>query len=496
MNKGYSVEQSLNLKQSTILAPQLQQGVRLLALSSMDLQSEIDQALDSNPFLEKLDYETGIEARSALDQALSAPMEAHARRATDSPQIHGYTPAPAPGSMPKQGSTAGQQADKVFSNGSDFDLERAREQSLSDYLHQQARGTPLSDKQHHILALLIDSVNDNGYLRATAEEIVDFAMPDYVITPLEVLAMIRILQDFEPVGVGARTPRECLMIQLNDWPENTPGLYVARQIVKQHLPLLAKKNYAGIATELGLSQVQLKEPIALIRKLNPFPGASISSRQESTLAADLLVKKIEGKWVVRLNPNVTPSIVIHDESAQLLKLAKGQEGYDRMKAALQTAQGLLSNIQRRYHTIYQVAKIIVERQTGFLENGQIDLQPLSQKTIAEILDIHVSTVSRAVNGKYILTPFGVLELRYFFSSSVPGQGGRATSSRALQSRIKKMIDGERPDKPLSDSKLTDALKQQGYHIARRTVMKYREQLDIPASPQRRKLKQDTQASSP
>jgi len=491
MNKGYSVVQSLNLKQSTILAPQLQQGVRLLALTSMELQSEIDQALDSNPFLEKLDYETGIEARSALNEQLSAPMAVHARRVTDSPQIHGYTPAQPVGSLPQQGSTAGQRADEVFSNGPDFDLERAREQSLSDYLQQQARGTPLSDKQHHILTLLIDSVNDNGYLRVTAEEIVNYAMPDYVVTPLEVLATIRILQDFEPVGVGARTPRECLTIQLNDWPEDTPGLYIARQIVKQYLPLLAKKDYAGIAAELTLSPSQLRVPIELIRKLNPFPGASISSRQETTIAADLLVKKIDDKWVVRLNPNVTPSIVIHDESAELLKLAKGQDGYDRMKTALQTAQGLLSNIQRRYHTIYQVAKIIIERQTDFLEQGQIALQPLNQRTIAELLDIHVSTVSRAVNGKYILTPFGVLELRYFFSSSVPGQGGQATSSRALQSLIKKMIDSESTEKPLSDSKMTDALKQQGYRIARRTVMKYREQLDIPASPQRRKLKQAT-----
>jgi len=489
MNKGYSVVQSLNLKQSTILAPQLQQGIRLLALSSMELQNEIDQALDSNPFLEKLDYETGIEARSALNEQLSEPLAVHARRATDSPLIHGYTPAQPVGSVAKQGSTAGLRADQAFSDASDFELEQAREQSLGEYLHQQARGTPLSDKQHHILTLLIDSVNDNGYLRATAEEIVGFAMPDYVITQVEVLAMIRILQDFEPVGVGARTPRECLTIQLKDWPEDTPGLYIARQIVKQYLPLLAKKEYARIAAELTLSQQQLRVPIELIRKLNPFPGASISRRQETTIAADLLVKKIDDKWVVRLNPNVAPSIIIHDESAQLLKLAKGQKGYERMKAALQTAQGLLSNIQRRYHTIYRVAKIVVERQTDFLEQGQIALQPLSQKTIAEILDIHVSTVSRAVNGKYILTPFGVLELRYFFSSSVPGQGGQATSSRALQSLIKKMIDAESPDKPLSDNKLTEALKQQGYQIARRTVMKYREQIDIPASPQRRKLKQ-------
>jgi len=488
MNKGYSIVQSLTLKQSTVLAPQLQQGVRLLALSSMELQSEIDQALDSNPFLEKLDYETGIEARSALNQKLSAPMATHARRTTESPLIHGYALAQPVGSAPKQGSTAGQRVDQVFLNDSDFELEQAREQSLSEYLHQQAHGTPLSNKQHHMLALLIDSVNDNGYLRATAEEIVNFAMPDYVVTQVDVLAMIRVLQDFEPVGVGARTPRECLMIQLKDWPEDTPGLYVARQIIKQHLPLLAKKDYAQIAAELTLTQPQLRVPIELIRKLNPFPGASISRRQETTIAADLLLKKIEGKWVLRLNPNVAPAIIIHDESAALLKLAKGQKGYDKMKAALQTAQGLLSNIQRRYHTIYRVAQIIVERQTAFLEQGQIALQPLNQKTIAEMLDIHVSTVSRAVNGKYILTPFGVLELRYFFSSSVPGKAGQATSSRAVQSLIKTMVDAESPDKPLSDNKLTDALKQQGYTIARRTVMKYREQLDIPASPQRRKLK--------
>lgn len=486
MSKGYSITQTLTLKQTTILAPQLQQGVRLLALSSMDLQSEIEQALMSNPFLEKLDYDTGIEARSAISEPDFRQRPPVHR---DSTVIQAYTPVALSAQNSKQGTTPGKRSDDSFSAGGEMPFEREQEQSLSDYLHIQARTTPLSDKQHHILELLIDSVNDNGYLRASVDEIMQFAMPEYIVRRQEVIAMIRVLQDFEPVGVGARTPRECLLIQLNEYSEETPGLFIARQIVEYYLPMLAEKAYSKIAEKLALSEAQLKQAITLVRKLNPFPGASISVSQDTTIAPDLLLKKVNAKWVVRLNPNIAPSIVIHDESVQLLKLAKGQPGYQKLKLELQNAQGLLSNLQRRYYTIYQIAQIIVERQNEFLDHGQIALKPMAQKDIAERLEIHVSTVSRAVNGKYILTPFGVLELRYFFSSAIPAKDGENTSSRAIQALIKQIIDAEPPEKPLSDNKIAALLEQQGFYVARRTVMKYRELLEIPSSPKRRQLKQ-------
>ncbi len=485
MNSGYSPVQTLILKQSTVLAPQLQQGVRLLALSSMDLQTEIERALESNPFLEKLDYDTGIDARSAITDPRQMSRPPGHR---DSAVIQPYTPVSTNPQPSTQSTAPGKRSDEGFSADGALDMERAREQTLSDYLHHQARTTPLSGKQHHILELLIDSVNDNGYLRASVDEIVQYAMPEFVVKRQEVAAMIRILQDFEPVGVGARTPRECLLIQLNEFSEETPGLFIARQIIEKHLPLLAKKSYSEIAEKLALNEAQIKQPIALIRQLNPFPGASISVSQETMIAPDLLVKKVAEKWVVRLNPNVAPSIVIHDESAQLLKLAKGSPGYDKLKLELQKAQGLLSNIQRRYHTIYQIALILVERQTDFLEQGQIALKPLAQKDIAECLDIHVSTVSRAVNGKYMLTPYGVLELCYFFSSTIPTTDGQRASSRAIQALIKQIIDAEPAEKPFSDNKITAELEQRGFKVARRTVMKYRERLEIPASPKRRQAK--------
>lgn len=481
MNKGYSITQTLAFKQTTILAPLLQQGVRLLALSSMDLHTEIERALESNPFLEKLDYDTGIEACSAISDLAVIPKPPRHR---DSAVIKAYTPVTVKAQPSAQGTSSGKRSDDGFSVG-EVSFEREREQSLTEHLHLQARTTPLSDKQHHILELLIDSVNDNGYLRASADEIVRFAMPEYVVTRQEVNAMIRVLQDFEPVGVGARTPRECLHIQLNEFSEETPGLFIARQIVEHYLPLLAEKAYTKIAEKLALNETQLKQAIALIRRLNPFPGASISVAEETTIAPDLLLKKIDGKWVVRLNPNIAPSIAIHDESAQLLKLSKGQPGYEKLKLELQKAQGLLSNLQRRYFTIYQIAQIIVERQSDFLDKGQIALKPLAQKNVAERLEIHVSTVSRAVNGKYILTPFGVLELRYFFTGAIPSKGGENTSSRAIQALIKQIIDTEPPEKPLSDSKIAGVLEKQGFEVARRTVMKYRELLEIPASPKRR-----------
>jgi len=480
MSNGYSATQTLILKQSTVLAPQLQQGVRLLALSSLDLQRELERELERNPFLEKLDYETGIAGQSVLPEIPPRPTGHR-----DSAVIQAYAPPPR-GTQTAQGSTVGKRVDEGFGVGDTADLERPREQSLSAFLHSQAQSTPLSDKQHHILDLLIDSVNDNGYLRATADEIVQYAMPDYVIKRADVQAMISVLQDFEPVGVGARTPRECLLIQLNEYPEETAGLFIARTIVNEHLSLLAYKDYAQIATKLLLEESQLNVPIALIRRLNPFPGASMSVLHETTVVPDLLLKKVEGQWRVRLNPNVAPSIAIHDESAQLLQMAKGQRGYDELKQELQKAQGLLSNLQRRYYTIYRIACIMVERQTAFLEHGQIALKPLTQKEVAEQLELHVSTVSRAVNGKYIATPHGILEMRYFFSSAVSGRGGELTSARAIQALIKQIVEAESVNRPLSDARISAELEQRGYQVARRTVMKYRELLEIPSSPARRK----------
>jgi RNA polymerase sigma-54 factor len=488
MNQGHSINQVLSHKQATILAPQLQQGVRLLQLSAAELQKEIDLALESNPFLEKMDFDSGIESltnESFIQKQKNT--EGQTEVLHNSQVIRGHLANPVTLKQANSNPTLGGRPDAYSDSKFSAAMEASRELTLNDFLRQQASATPLSDKQHFILEMLVDSVNDRGYLRATIDDIVQLAMPDYVVSKVEVSKMIGVLQDFEPVGVGARTSSECLDIQLREKPTNTPGLELAKQIVKRYLLLLAKKNYRQIATELGLSEAELHVSIELIRQLNPFPGTLIASKHVEIIAPDLIVKKIRGSWVVRLNPNVTPAITVHHESADLLKLAKGQDGYEKLKQTLQDARLLLSNIEKRYQTILRVATLIIDRQLDFLEQGESALKPLTQKEIADRLEIHVSTVSRAVNDKFIMTPTGVVELSSFFCSAINCSGGASISSKAIQVQIKTLIDEEAKAKPLSDNKISNILQQRGIHVARRTIMKYRGQLGIPSSAHRRIL---------
>jgi len=486
VSQGYSVNQVLSNKQTTILAPQLQQGVRVLQLSSTELQSEIDAALMENPFLEKMEMDTGFEINpdSGLTQEDKRSLK-QAARPVDSTTIHGYATKLPALNQASSGTTSGSKSDAWSDSSLEFLQEATSELTLHAYLRQQANATPLDSKQHHILEILIDSVNDKGYLRATIDEIVQLAMPDYVVTRIEVAKVISVLQDFEPVGVGARTSSECLLLQLKEKPVKTQGLELAKEIVTRCLLLLAQKKYEEIALEFGQTEADVQVAIGLIRQLNPFPGLQISPSREERIAPDLIVKKVRDSWVVRLNPNLAPAVGIHHESDDLLKLARGHDGYQKLKQTLQDAKSLLSNIEKRYQTILRVATLVIERQVDSLEQGEAGLKPLTQKEIADMLDIHVSTVSRAVNGKYILTPAGVVELRSLFCSSIRRSGAEDISSRAIQVQIKTLIEQEPAGKPLSDNKITGVLKQRGIKVARRTVTKYREQMGIPASPQRR-----------
>lgn len=487
VRQSYSIDQVLSHKQTTILAPQLQQGVRVLQLSSAELQNEIDVALLNNPFLEKMELDEGFETR-----ADSRPQENESAKPRQKPEsssaglIHGYAMNPSSIKQPVSGTTPGSRPENSPCSTSDYSLETPGKPTLHAILRQQAIATPMSDKEHHILEILIDSVNDKGYLRITVDEVMQLAMREYVVTRLEVTKAIGVLQDFEPVGVGARNSSECLLLQLQEMPESTRGLDLARTIVSRHLLLLAQKKFEQIAQELACSQADLQCAYTLIRQLDPFPGMQHAALREEYIAPDLMVKKIRGVWVVRLNPNLTPAISIHHESEDLLQLAQGHEGYQKLKQTLQDAKLLLSNIERRYQTILKVATLVINRQADSLEQGEAGLKPLTQKEIAGMLDIHVSTVSRAVNDKYILTPAGVVELRSFFCRSISSADGKGISSKAIQVQIRAMIEHEPREKPLSDNKITEALRQSGIHVARRTVMKYREQLGIPASPQRRK----------
>ena len=485
-SQGHAIHQVLSHKQSAILAPQLQQGVRVLQLSSVELQNEIDAALLSNPFLEKMELDVGFESSIESGPGENEAPKPHPKSGpAGGGIIHGLVAKPSTVNQPLSGITSGSRPEYSPASNSNYSLETPAAPTLHEFLRQQAMATPLSDKQHHILEILIDSVNDKGYLRIKVDEVMQLAMQEYVVTRLEVAKAISVLQDFEPVGVGARNSSECLILQLAEMPESVPDLDLARKIVSRHLLLLAQKKYEQIGKKLACTLSDVQSAYALIRQLDPFPGMQHASMSEALIAPDLVVRKIRGAWVVRLNPNLAPAISIHSESEDLLKLAQGHEGYSKLKQSLLDAKLLLSNIQRRYQTVLKVATQVIERQADSLEQGEVELKPLTQKEIASKLDIHVSTVSRAVNDKYILTPAGVVELRSFFCGSIDSADGKRISSKAIQAQIQRMIEQEAPEKPLSDNKITETLKQRGIHVARRTVMKYREQLGFSASPQRR-----------
>jgi len=488
VNQGFSVQQILSQKQNTILAPQLQQGVRVLQLSSLELQNEIDAALTDNPFLEKMEMEVDFEINTDSLSKEQTPGKTRDKPGVDRARlIHGHAVSSV-NIKSVSGSTSGNVSEAGTGSATDFLLETASEPTLHAFLRQQAYATPLSDKQLHILEILIDSVNDKGYLRVSIEEATQLAMPDFVVTRGEVASSIKVLQDFEPVGVGARTSSECLLLQLREMPDDTPGLELARNVVSECLLLMAQKKHSRIAQNLGSALTDVNVSCALIRQLDPFPGLQHAPMHQELIAPDLIVKRIADTWVVRLNPNLTPALSIHHEADDLLKLAKGHDGYEILKQSFQDAKVLLSNIERRYQTLLSVATLIIERQGDALEQGEAGLKPLTQKEIADLLGIHVSTVSRAVNDKYILTPDGVVELRSLFCSAISRSGGEDISSRAIQVQIKALIEGENTAKPLSDNKITEILRQRGIRIARRTVMKYREKLDIGSSPKRRQSK--------
>jgi RNA polymerase sigma-54 factor len=417
VSQGQSIRPVLSQKQTSILAPQLQQGVRVLQLSSLELQNEIDVALSDNPFLEKMEMDAGFEVTVDHGPEAKESRKSHRDLATtNTGLIQGYVAKPLNMKSSDYGTTAGNRSETFTDSNHEFLLETAIEPTLHAFLRQQANATPLSDKQHHILEILIDSVNDKGYLRITVDEVLQLAMPEYVVTRLEVAKVTGVLQDFEPVGVGARTSSECLLLQLAEMPENTMGLKLAKKIVSSYLLLMARGKDRQIAGELGCEEPDVQRSCALIRQLDPFPGLQFAPLRDEVVAPDLMVKKVGDAWVVRLNPNLAPAISINHESESLLKLAKGHDGYQMLKQTLQDAKLLLSNIEKRYRTLLRVSTQLVERQSDFLEQGEAGLKPLTQKEIAGLLGIHVSTVSRAVNDKFILT----IRLLMYCSSEASG----------------------------------------------------------------------------
>ncbi len=505
---------SLQLKmgQSLTMTPQLQQAIRLLQLSTLDLQQEIQQALESNPMLETSEDDDQNEAADNAEQnsdekkdteqtreEASAEPTADWDESENGPDWASENDIPdnipddlpvdtawddiyqsAPASAPKGDDE----------NDHDFETRNSPTETLQDHLEWQLNLTPLNERDGAIAHALLDAVNDQGYLTSSIEDIHAGLMDDADEDPLEldeVEAVLHRLQHFDPPGVFARNLQECLLIQLNQLPPDTPWLRQARLVVTQFLHLLGNRDYAQLLRRSRLKEDQLKDVLTLITSLNPRPGDVIDQAEPDYVIPDVIVRKHEGRWRVELNPEIAPRIRVNASYAGLIRRADSSADNTYLRDQLQEAKWFIKSLQSRNETLLKVATRIVEHQQEFLEYGDEKMKPLILSDIAQAVEMHESTISRVTTQKYMHTPRGIFELKYFFSSHVSTAEGGECSSTAIRAMIKKLIAEETPKKPLSDSKIATMLKDQGINVARRTVAKYREAMHIPPSNERKRL---------
>lgn len=483
------------------MTPQLQQAIRLLQLSTLDLQQEIQQVLDSNPLLELSEDEPAAEVSPAEDSkpaTSDGPLESLEQSAEwDS------GPATATGetseSMPDDLPVDTQWDDLLPSSSSppapgaddqpdgDFEARNAPPESLQSHLLWQLNLTRLSDIDRFIGLAIIDATDGNGRLQSSLEEIHESFDPELDIEFDEVVAVLHRLQQFEPAGVCTRDLQECLLVQLQQLPATTPHLEQARLILNRHLPQLASGDFNQILRRTRLKEHQLKEVMALIQTLDPNPGETFAPREVEYVVPDVFVSKREGRWLVELNPDIAPRLRINSTYAGMIKRADSSSDNTFLKDNLQEARWFLKSLQSRNETLLKVATRIVEHQRNFLEYGEEAMKPLVLAEIAEAVEMHESTISRVTTQKYMHTPRGIFELKYFFSSHVATTAGGECSSTAIRALIRKLVAAENPRKPLSDNKITQLLEEQGIKVARRTIAKYRETLHIPPSNERKRL---------
>ena len=462
----------LRLSQHLTLTPQLQLSIRLLQLSTLELNQEIEKFLQDNPLLERDD---GIR-----EEPVGAP-----------PQPG--TPEYATGSSTDSGSGeaedgtdgAGERVTEDFSHGgtrsdndeAEYPQLAAEPQTLREHLIWQLSLTQLPERDQRLVTLLIDSLDDDGYLHQDLDELVALLPPELEIGIDELHVALRHLHNLEPVGVGARSPAECLQLQLEALPAATPYREQALETVKHHLDVLAARDYVRLKRLLHCPDEVLRGVQHLIIGLNPRPGSSFFSGDTRYVIPDVIVKKTKGVWLAGLNPDAMPRLRINRLYADILQRNRGA-GPQQLASQLQEARWLIKNVQQRFDTILRVSQAIVDRQRHFFEHGEVAMRPLVLREIADTLDLHESTVSRVTTQKFMLTPRGIFELKYFFGSHVTTESGGAASSTAIRALIKQMVSAENARKPLSDSQISEILGQQGIIVARRTVAKYRESMQI------------------
>ena len=487
----------LRLGQSLAMTPQLQQAIRLLQLSTLELQQEIQQALDANPLLE-MEENDGLEPlTNNRDNEADEHDSSDEHHDHDESQIS-TSDALSQENMPEelpmdttwdQVYTAGtHQASGLPSNDDEPVYQGETTESLQDYLLWQMHLTPFSEVDSAIALAIIDAIDESGYLTVELEDIREAVQNDDVEVEIdEVEAVLKRVQHFDPIGVAARSVQECLLIQLAQYPETTPWLKEARLILQEHMDLLGNRDYRNLARKMQLKETDLKDALELIQQLDPRPGNSVLQTESSYVIPDVAVSKKQGRWVVELNPDAMPKIRINETYAAMARHARNSSDSQFIRSHLQEAKWFIKSLESRNETLLKVANCIVQHQQDFFEYGEEAMKPMVLNDVAETVEMHESTISRVTTQKFMHTPRGIFELKYFFSSHVNTDNGGECSSTAIRALIKKLVAAENPAKPLSDSKIADLLTEQGIMVARRTIAKYRESLSIPPSSQRKRL---------
>ena len=462
----------LKLSQHLTLTPQLQQSIRLLQLSTLELQQELEHFLEQNPLLERTD--SGWEESPArTDEAPLAREESPGEPQEEAPSLTSDEFG-----EESWGDSLLSVSSRDDADDQDYPQLAAETPTLRDHLLWQLNLTQLSERDNRLVRLLIDALNEDGYLTLDLGELLAMLPAELEIEAVELDIALKHLQHLDPPGVGARNLAECLAIQLDALPGETPYRTPAAAIVRHHLDRLAARDYGKLKKALGCDDETLRKAQALIQKLNPRPGADFAPFETRYIVPDVIVRRIKGTWVASLNAEAMPKLRINQVYADILARGRGNAG-GQLAGQLQEARWLIKNVQQRFDTILRVSQAIVDRQRHFLEHGDVAMRPLVLREIAESMDLHESTVSRVTTQKFMRTPRGIYELKYFFGSHVTTEAGGTCSATAIRALIKQLVGAEDSKKPLSDSQISDILSNQGIVVARRTIAKYRESLQIP-----------------
>ncbi len=478
----------LGVSQHLALTPQLQQAIRLLQLSTLDLQLEIREALDANPLLEAEDEV----AESLLEEPSLPTIPEQPERALEFDGDHETT---------QELSVDGNWEDTFMDlaagsgassrdedDGNDFTSVASKPETLHDHLLWQLDLTPFSPDDRVLADLIIDAIRPDGYLGQPIEELCATASEgrDEPVDATEMLAVLRRVQHFDPAGVGARDLAECLRLQVEQFEGLDGELRAAALSVLEYIELLAEHDYRALQRATGLPAGTIDQAVHLIQALNPRPGNSVNADEPEYIVPDVLVRKISGVWQVELNPAIAPRLRVNQTYASMIRRRDTGADNEYLKNRLQEARWFINSLKSRNDTLLRVARAIVQRQIGFFEQGPHAMVPLVLQDIADELGLHQSTISRATNRKYMHTPRAIYELKFFFSSHVSTSDGGSASATAIRARIRDLIAAETPGSPLSDNDLAEQLQRAGINVARRTVAKYREGMGIASTTERRK----------